>query len=224
MVNLSAGWRFTILDFPVRVHFSFFLIALLLGLRISNIFYLASWVLIVFVSVLLHELGHAVVSRYYGRAPYIELYSMGGKTFSTRYSILSYPKEILISFSGPLAGFILGGLLFAVYRWLGPFGSNFLNFVVGQLLWVNIGWGILNLIPILPLDGGTIMRNLYHWLKNPYDERTPLKISIGFGILAAAASLLLLGSGGLYLALLVGWLTLNNYMALRQGYPSDNII
>ncbi len=220
-MNLSAGWQFRILGFPVRVQFSFFLIALLLGLQINNIFYLLLWVIIVFVSVLLHELGHAVASRYYGRTPYIELYAMGGKTISTRYSLLSYPKEILISFSGPLAGFLLGGLLFALYRLLEPVGGNILNFILSQLLWVNIGWGILNLIPVLPLDGGTIMRNLYHWLKNPYDERTPLKISIGFGILAVIAALILLRSSGLYLAMLMGWLTLGNYMSLRQGYPTN---
>jgi membrane-associated protease RseP (regulator of RpoE activity) len=223
-MNVSAGWQFRVLNFPVRVHVSFFLIALLLGLRIGNLLYLTLWVLIVFVSVLLHELGHAVTSEYYGRAPRIELYSMGGRTISTRYSLLSYPKEILVSFSGPLAGFLLGGLLFAVYHLLGPLQSDLLNFVIGQLLWVNIGWGILNLIPILPLDGGNIMRNLYHWFKNPYDERTPLKISIGFGIVAVIAAVALLGPGGLYLALLLGWLTLNNYMALRQGYSADSIL
>jgi len=223
-MNVTSGWQFRVLNFPVRVHFSFFLIAILLGLRIDNILLLALWVLIVFVSILFHELGHAVSSEYYGRAPHIELYFLGGKTISTRYSLLSYPKEILISFSGPLAGFLLGGILFAIYRLVGPFNNYIVNFIFSQLLWVNIGWGVLNLIPILPLDGGNIMRNLYHWLKNPYDERTPLKISIGFGILAVIAALVLLRSGGLYLALLVGWLTFNNYMALRQGYPPNSIL
>jgi membrane-associated protease RseP (regulator of RpoE activity) len=123
-----------------------------------------------------------------------------------------------------LAGFILGGLLFVLYRLLAPIESNLLNFIISQLLWVNVGWGVLNLIPIMPLDGGSIMRNLYHWLKNPYDERTPLKISIGFGILAVIAAVVFLRSSGLYLAMLLGWLTLNNYMTLRQGHSTDSII
>ena len=89
------------------------------------------------------------------------------------------------------------------------------------MIWVNIGWGVLNLIPMLPLDGGNILRDLYHWLKSPYDERTPLKISIGFGIIAVIAALVVFGLGGLYLALLLGWLTFNNYMALRQGYSNS---
>lgn len=221
-MNSTAGWQFRVLNFPVRVHFSFFLIALLLGFSLGNVILLALWVVIVFVSVLLHELGHAVVAEYYGRAPHIELYSMGGLTISNRYSLLSYPKEILISFAGPLAGFLLGGLIFALVRIIGPISNAYIRFILAQLIWVNIGWGIANLIPILPLDGGHIMRNLYHWLKNPYDERTPILISIVFGVLAAVAALVFLRS--IYLALLVGWLTFNNYRALRQGYWNDSVI
>jgi stage IV sporulation protein FB len=223
-MNSTASWNFQLLNFPVRVHVSFFLVAILLGLTTGNVLYLALWVLIVLFSILLHELGHAVVSQYYGRSPRIELYSMGGLTISTRYSMLSYPKEILISFAGPLAGFLLGGLIFVLLRFLGPVDSPVLRFIVTELLWVNIGWGIVNLIPILPLDGGSIMRNLYHWLRNPYDDRTPLIISVVFGILVIIAALVFLGTGGLYFALLAGWLTYNNFMALRQGYWTDNFI
>jgi stage IV sporulation protein FB len=219
-MNAPASLHFQILNFPVRVHFSFFLIAVLLGFRLNNLVLIAIWVAVVFVSILIHELGHAIASEYYGRAPHIELHSMGGLTVSTRYSMLSYPKEIFISFSGPLAGFLVGGILFAVTRMIGPIENFHLNFVVAQLLWVNIGWGIINLIPILPLDGGSIVRNLYHWFKNPYDERTPLMISIFFGILAVIAAVLVARS--IYMALLAAWLTYNNYMALRRGYWADS--
>lgn len=221
-MNTTAGWRFQLFNFPVTVHFSFFLFAVIFGLQLRNPLFILLWVVIVFGSILLHELGHAVVSEYYGRAPQIELRSMGGLTISTRNSLLSYPKEILISFSGPLAGFILGGIVFALLRFLGSIQNEYLNFILSELLWVNIGWGIINLIPILPLDGGSIMRNLYHWLKNPYDERTPLIISIVFGVLVVILAIVLLNS--LILALLAGWLTFNNIMALRQGYWSDTFI
>lgn len=219
-MNATGSWRFQLFQFPVRVHFSFFLIAILLGLRSGDIILLLIWVAIVFFSVLLHELGHAVAANYYGRSPQIELYSMGGLTVSTRYSLLSYPKEILISFAGPLSGFLLGGLIFAVSQLLGPVRVPYLGYIINTLLWVNIGWGIINLIPMLPLDGGHIMRSLYHWLRSPYDESTPLKISIVFGILSIIAALVLLGGGGLYLAMVAGWLTYNNYATLRRGgYP-----
>lgn len=222
-MNSTASWNFRLLNFPVRVHLSFFIIAILLGLSVGNLIYLAFWVLIVFFSILLHELGHAVVAEYYGRAPSIELYMMGGLTVPSRYSLLSYPKEILISFAGPLAGFLFGGLVYLILRLVGPIENNFLRFIVGQLLWVNIGWGIFNLIPILPLDGGQIMRNLFHWLRNPYDDRTPLIISIVFGILVIIATLVFL-QGALFVALMAALLTFQNFMALRQGYWTDNFI
>jgi len=223
-MNSTASLNFQIFNFPVRVHISFFIIAVLLGLSIGNVILLALWVVIVLVSVLLHELGHAIAAEYYGRSPRIELYSMGGLTISTRNSLLSYPKEILISFAGPLAGFLLGGLIFAIYNFAGPFENPYLRFIISQLLWVNIAWGIINLIPILPLDGGHIMLNLYHWLRNPYDNRTPYIISIVFGILGIILALFFLGRSGLYMALLAGWLTYNNFMALRQGYRTDSFI
>jgi Zn-dependent protease len=216
----SASWQFRLFNFPVRVHISFLLFTILLGLSLGNIVYLIFWVVIVFVSVLLHELGHAVISNHYGRAPQIELYSMGGLTISTRYSLLSYPQEILISFAGPLAGFLFGGLIFLLLRFVGPIYNPYLNFIVYELLWVNIGWGILNLIPMIPLDGGHIMRDIYHWVKNPYDERVPLMISIGFGVLATLYALIVMRS--IYLALLAGWLTFNNYSSLRRGYSSGS--
>lgn len=220
----SASLNFQILNFPVRVHFSFFLVAVLLGIYSGNLIKIALWVLIVFVSVLLHEIGHAVAAEYYGRSSRIELYSMGGLTISTRNSLLSYPKEILISFAGPLAGFILGGIILLITSFTGFIKNEYLFFIVENLKWVSIGWGIINLIPILPLDGGSIMRNAYHWIRNPYDERTPLIISIGSGIFAILVVVVILGRGGLYLALVLGWLTYNNFMALRRGYWTDNFI
>lgn len=217
-MNLSGGWSFRVLNFPVRVHYSFFLIAVLLGLQLNNLVLLAIWVAIVFVSVLLHELGHAVAAEYYGRAPSIELYQMGGMTISSRYTPLHYSKEILISFAGSLAGFLFGGIIYLLMRLIGPISQPYLSFIISQLLWVNIGWGIINLIPILPLDGGNIMRSLFHWLRNPYDERTPLIVSIVFGIAGIIAALVVLRS--LFLALLLAFLTFRNFSILRQGYFS----
>lgn len=212
----NPGFNFRLFGFPVQVHFSFFLIALLLGFSFNNLLLLVLWVAIVFFSILLHEMGHAVVANAYGRNPYIELYTMGGQTVSTRYTALSYPKEIFLSFAGPLAGFLMGGLLFLVLRLVSVPDNLYVNFLFSQLLWVNIGWGLINLIPILPLDGGHIMRDLYHWLKNPRDERTPLIISMVFGVLAVIVFLVVFRS--LYMAFLAGWLTFNNYQSISHPH------
>ena len=73
-------------------------------------------------------------------------------------------------------------------------------------------------MPILPLDGGNIMRNLYQWRIKPYDERTPLIISIVFGVLVIIAALWM---RQLYLALIVGFLTFRNYTLLNRGSFAD---
>jgi Zn-dependent protease len=182
----SASWQFQVLNFPVRVHISFFLFTLLLGLSLGNVVLIALWIVIVFFSVLLHELGHAVVADYYGLSPHIELYSMGGLTIPSRYSVLSYPKEILLSFAGPLAGFIMGGILFAILRFGPPITNYYLNFILGEMIWVNIGWGIINLIPMLPLDGGNVLQ---------VSRADLLRFRVGLGVVIAVGEAQAPGGG-----------------------------
>lgn len=213
-MNVTQTLNFKLFGFPVRVHFSFWIMSLLLGLSLRYPLYILMWVAVVFVSVLLHELGHAVIAARYGRYPWIELRSMGGATMSARNTMLTHGQEILLSLAGPLSGFALGGVVFLLSRLL-PLGTPaFVRVLVNLLMWVNIGWGIFNLVPILPLDGGNVMRHLWLWLKNPYDESTPLKISIGFGVLAIGAAIYF---GMIWIAILGAWLTYSNYMALTRG-------
>ncbi len=72
--------RFRILGFPVHVQPFFLLVAALLGGMRNDLTLILIWVAVVFVSVLAHELGHALVARAYGQQPSILLYSMGGLT------------------------------------------------------------------------------------------------------------------------------------------------
>lgn len=211
----SAGFDFAIGRFPVRVNWSFLLIVLLIGLDVTNPLSTVSWVIVVFISVLIHELGHAIVAEYYGLFPSIVLHSMGGLTIFSRNRPLTHLQEILLSLAGPFFGFAFGGLIYALTSVLTgvPF---FLRVVLGQLLWVNIGWGVINLIPMLPLDGGQVMRSLWQWLRSPYDERTPLIISIAIGILAIVTGLWF---RQLFIALLAAFITFNNYQQLQGGRP-----
>jgi stage IV sporulation protein FB len=219
----SASWQFQIFNFPVRVHVTFLLFAVLFGVAFIGFepVRLALWILIVFFSILVHELGHAFANQMLGRSSYIEMHGMGGLTFSNKFGRTSYLQEIFVTFAGPLAGFLLAGLVFLLLRFAGPIGNSYVSFLVAQLLWVNIAWGIFNLIPILPLDGGNIMRNIVHWIRGPYDDRTPLIISIVFGVLTMIAVLVLFRS--MYMLLLIGMLTLSNWQKLRQGFYTDTI-
>ena len=147
--------RFRVAGFPVQVHPLFLLTALAAGLtgwwtpgRV------AVWCGVVFLSVLIHELGHALAFRRFGHGASISLHGLGGTTSSTG-GRPSHLQELWLSLAGPAAGFLLGGGVLALQR-LTPVGQagGLVGYAVEALLWTNFGWGIMNLMPILPLDGG----------------------------------------------------------------------
>jgi stage IV sporulation protein FB len=128
--------HFHVLGFPVRIHPLFWLVGLLLGFsggREGNAgIQLLIWFVALFVSILVHELGHALMIRRFGREAHIVLYAMGGLaiegrpqgSFGSPWSFDSYtgyqpgprsPQEqILISAAGPGIQFLLLGLIVAV--------------------------------------------------------------------------------------------------------------
>jgi Zn-dependent protease len=120
--------------------------------------------LIVVVSVMVHELGHALVGMAFGLRPQIDLHGMGGTTSwlldpsaaqETREK-LSPLRSVLVSLAGPGFGLLLGVLVVAVDRFL-PTKPQIVQTAIADAKWVNIGWSIFNLLPILPLDGGNIL-------------------------------------------------------------------
>src|SRR5262249_47608723 len=144
------------------------------------------------VSVMLHELGHAAAGLAFGLEPRIELHTMGGTTSWSTPRALSTAKRVTISLAGPFAGFLFGALVWLVVRALGPgVLPRFQNdFVRDTLLNVNFGWGLLNLLPMLPLDGGNVMTHLLNALTHGRGERPARIVSIVMAALALAAALL----------------------------------
>ncbi len=234
--------RFTLLGVAVRVHPLFWLAAALFGGYAGNIVFLAIWIAAVFVSILVHELGHALAMRRLGMNAEVVLHFFGGVTIPQAVpwggrwaNILFSPlQEAGISFAGPAAGFLFaGGVLAAVAAAGGtvglsalygivplpaallPVDSIFLQYLVSILLWINVLWGIVNLMPVYPLDGGNIARRL--WIKaDPLDgARKALWTAIVTGAILAAAGFFLFRS--IYLTVLFGYLAFLNYQTLRTG-------
>ena len=217
-MRFGSGLRFVLLGFPVAVDHSFWFIAALIAAR-RPLELVLVWVAVVFVSILVHELGHAVVARRYGFRPRIELYSMGGLTLFDSSPRLAPGRSILLSLAGPAFGFIFGGLVFAAARLLPPDANLYARVALGDLVWVNIGWGLINLLPLLPLDGGNVMRRLIEIVKKRPDEVLALRISIA---VAAAAALWAL-QAELYLAtFLAAYFVYVNYQTLR-GLASPQV-
>lgn len=243
----QADLHFKLFGFPVRIHPYFWLIAVLLGLRGSSTppAQLMTWIATLLVSLLVHELGHAFMQRHFGGRPWITLYAMGGLAACDDCD-RSTRSQVLISLAGPVAGFLLAlvvvvavwlaghaigvqlpwmksplGLVeiatpLATIHWL-PFESSNMNYLVGNLLWVNILWGCVNLLPIYPLDGGHVARELCQLWKPRQGIILSLQISM-----FCAAGMAILGflSGGLFIALFFGYFAYMSYRTL-QAYQTS---
>ena len=158
--------RWRMFGTPVRVHPMFWLMSLILGydgLIRAGVGYLLAWVACVFVSVLLHEFGHVWMGRLFGSTGYIVLYSFGGLAIGSNH-LQRRGQRILVSFAGPAIQLVLLAAIWFSKEWLlrvvplewKPAGVR----IWLMLFQINLLWPVLNLLPIWPLDGGQIAREV----------------------------------------------------------------
>jgi Zn-dependent protease len=209
--------QFTLFGIPVRVQPIFWLVALMLGAPDGTsprqIAELAIWMVVLFVSILAHELGHAFAMRGYGRQPSIELWGLGGLTHWGDGPAVTPGKDIVVSLSGPAAGLSLGALLFALTRVAPPAEGSLVEEAVRQALWVNIGWGLVNLVPILPLDGGHVLRSVASWWAGARGRKIAHGVSL---LLAVAIVLWAVQQRQLWIAFLAAWCAAISYKGLAS--------
>ena len=199
---------------PVRIRGLFLIMAGVLGMSLGAPSRIAIWIAIVFVSVLVHELGHALVGRMFGLAPQIELHGMGGTTSWIEPRDVGHARGIAISLAGPFAGFAIAALLFAAGR-LGFHPAHpLLRGAFDQALQINLYWGIFNLAPLLPLDGGNVLRGALNLVTKGRGEKPARVVSILMGGLLVAFAVL---SGALWLGALGAFFTWANVQAYRQA-------
>jgi stage IV sporulation protein FB len=142
---------------PILIYPTFWLVAALIGFLYSgNVIGTAIWIGIIFVSVLFHELGHALTAFAFGLKPHIELVAMGGITFHEGDK-LPFWKRFFIVLDGPLFGFLLF-LIATVLLQVPSIATSSMGSVLTLVQVVNLFWTIVNLIPIIPLDGGQLLR------------------------------------------------------------------
>jgi stage IV sporulation protein FB len=157
--------RLRVLGFPVHIDLSFVLIMGILGfggMTRGSLRDLVLWLLVATVSVLIHELGHAVVARTTGAEPEIALTGFGGVTTWVPPAPLSRARSLAISLAGPLVGLVAGMGLLVLWRSIGDSldGGSWQRTVIWFGVWTCLGWSVINLLPVLPLDGGQAMREL----------------------------------------------------------------
>lgn len=207
--------RGRLFGFPVHLDLSFIVIMLILGyypgVRPID---LLLWLLITPIAVLVHELGHAVFARAAGARPEIALAGFGGVTTFTPPEPLSRLRSIGISVAGPgvglVAGLVLIGVRAALIDNLGPGGWQGSALEIG--IFTCIAWSLLNLLPVLPLDGGQAMREV---LPGSPEVRTRRAAAVSVVVGAAAAVLAYVYFGQPFVALFMVFFVISNGLALR---------
>ena len=187
--------RFRLFRFPVRVSLFFWLAMALLG---QHTFAAGAavgliWVACGFLSILVHELGHGFAFRRYGTPASIELMAFGGVAIPS-YPLASATRRLLVAAAGPAAGFLLVGLVYgsnALADWEST--AREAKFAYSFLILVGLAWNLFNLLPVWPLDGGRILRELLVLAGRRRPDRTAFLVSM---LLAGA-----LGVYGLLLTL-----------------------
>ncbi len=244
----ATAWdlNFRIFGFSIRVTPWFWLAAALLGYGISGrgpdqFKILLVWVSAVFVSILIHELGHAFAFRRYGLDAHIVLYHFGGlaipgSSWGTGRPTRGHSPaaQVIISAAGPVLQLAVAALCIAllgaaryefhVPGFVGdfiplppptrPIPSLWARLFVVFFLYASIYWALLNLLPVYPLDGGQIARELFLL----FDRNDPVRHSLALSMFTAGGLAVYgLTSGDTYLGIMFGMLAFSSYQSL-QGY------
>ena len=157
MSSSLPSLRFRLFGFPVAIGVDFLLITLLIGMGTRPGAYLLEWLVVVAVSILIHEMGHAFAVHSYGITPEIRLWGMGGLTI---YGFALPPrKSILVSLAGPLIGIPVAISVMVIRPWLPDVEP--VRTIANDLIFVNLWWGLLNLLPLAGLDGGNVVTDAF---------------------------------------------------------------
>lgn len=189
-------------------------------------------VLVFFVSIVLHELGHSVVAKAY-KIPVksITLFVFGGVAQITREAARPM-HELLMALAGPLTSIALGGVFVAAWWVLGAEAHRPVDYVLVWLAIMNVILGVFNLLPAFPMDGGRVFRAAIWLVTGSYNRATGIAgwtgrgfamAMIGLGLLALMGQNVFIAQGaasGVWL-MLIG-LFLEN--AARQSLQQNKLV
>jgi Zn-dependent protease/CBS domain-containing protein len=184
-----------IFGIPIRVDYSWFLIFALMSWTLATGYYPSEfkhwspaqyWIVgaatavMLFVSVLLHELGHSLVAKHYGTpVRSITLFIFGGVS-QISASAANAGAEFWIAAAGPVVSFALAGLFRIMEPAVAGIGSLFA--LAKYLAYINLALGIFNLIPGFPLDGGRVLRATLWGTTHDFHRATTIAGNVGRGV------------------------------------------
>ena len=239
--------RFRLLDIPVRVHPLFWLTSAVLGWQENNLPGVLIWIVCVFVSIIVHEFGHGLMARRFHGSPSVVLYGMGGLCYSQGERT---PWERLaVILAGPGAGFVLCALVLlgtsavfgltgsehlAVVMRLAGIGGSPQQLMSGisklpsdtaleiytNLVWINLMWGLVNLLPIWPLDGGQATQVVLSMVDRKQGSRRAHVVSLlTAGILAVLAAA---RGSDFFLTIFFGMFAFINFQVLQSLHQAQS--
>jgi len=218
----------------IGLHYSWFLIALLIVFSLSSEFHASNpaWgdsvilamaiatAILFFVSLLLHELAHSLVATS-NNLPVkeITLFALGGVS-QIEKNPTSAKVEFWMAFVGPLTSAVIGVVCLTLARLIGDPSADPWMAMLRWLGYINLTLAAFNLVPGYPLDGGRVLRALIWWKTGDADRSTQYAARVGqvvaFGFIALGIFRYFGGAGigGLWMAF-IGWFLLQ---ASRESY------
>lgn len=209
--------RFSLFGIPVEIQPWFWISLVLIGYLggfsrgadAQELLILALFVLAGFLSILVHELGHAGVGRLFGAPTQITLQAFGGFA-SFPPGSFTRGQDILVTAAGPLVQIALGGVAVALLAFVKLPTETISTFVL-FLAMISLFWAVLNLIPVFPLDGGRLLVSFL----GPRREAIALTISMVVAIVAAIGMFLWLGS--FIFPIFLGMMAYQNWQVLQNS-------
>ena len=169
-------------------------------------------------SVLVHEMFHSMAFRRYGSESHIVIRLFGGYSAPHRPHALGHQEWMIVSAAGPLGALVTLGIPALLLRNLDTFAYGHLGYAMNVLVWINVYWGIANLLPIWPLDGG---RLLYHGSEGNWELTKFATI-----VFSAVAGVVLYSIGypfAMTLAIFNAWRVWTQGAPGRSGLGDDRI-
>ena len=198
---------------PLHISPSFWILACLIAFLASGIsMQFALWLLIVFASVLVHELGHATFATLWGQNVQIVLGPLGGTTvYGGGKKALSRIKEFIVVLAGPVFGLLLAAVAYFLLAFSNPLFQYFLYY----LTVANIFWSLFNLLPVHPMDGGKLMSILFEGIFGAKGMRASYLLS---GIFAIALSTLAFVYHQIFAGALLLLCAFESFKNYREGH------
>lgn len=205
--------RFSLFGVPINVQPWFWITLAFLGgalhIRTSDdLLQVALFIIAGFVSILVHELGHALTGKSFGAPTQITLIAFGGYA-SFPANAFSRKQDFAVTAAGPAIQALLGGIVLGALIFLPPLPSLVESFLASLVL-ISFFWAVINLVPVIPLDGGRLMASIL----GPARRHLCLKVSM---ISAIAIGLLMLQfTGSLLFPIFLGFMAYQNWQELQH--------